>query len=236
VPIELVIFDCDGVLVDSEPLANGVFANHLNRLGLRYNADTAMLQFMGKSMKTCMAEVAQQLYDHRLPVPADFPNGFLANLQSETFAVLAEEVQAVDGVASAIAQIQTHGIKTCVASSGDHAKMQVTLGRTGLVHLFGDSIFSATQVTHGKPAPDLFLFAAAQMGVSQQHCLVVEDSPFGLLAAVSAGMRAVGYAARSNSDQLLSNPQLRQAFNSKQIRLVMQMHELPQHVLPLKAA
>ncbi len=225
--IQLVIFDCDGVLVDSEPLANAVFARHLNQLGLQYTGQSAMKQFMGKSLKTCMTEVAQQLKQQSLPIPTHFPAEFLDAMQKETFEVLAREVQAVSGVSDAIALLQAKGMKTCVASSGDHEKMNVTLSKTQLAPFFTNRIFSATQVAHGKPAPDLFLFAAKQMGVHPSDCLVVEDSPFGLMAAVAAGMKAVGYANLTDINYLLESAPVRHAYETGQVVVIKVMQELP---------
>jgi HAD superfamily hydrolase (TIGR01509 family) len=227
---QLVIFDCDGVLVNSEPLANAVFARHLNRLGLPYTGQSAMNQFMGKSLKTCLLEVAEQLKSHSLPIPADFPSAFEDAMQKDTFEVLAREVQAVAGVADAIRVIQSRGFKTCVASSGDHHKMTVTLGKTQLASLFTDRIFSATQVARGKPEPDLFLFAAKQMGVQPRDCLVVEDSPFGLMAAVAAGMKAVGYANLTDIHYLLAATPVAQAYEAGQVVVIKDMQELPNFV------
>jgi beta-phosphoglucomutase-like phosphatase (HAD superfamily) len=226
----LVIFDCDGVLVDSEPLANTVFARHLNRLGLSYTPEQAMQQFMGKSLTTCMQEVSQALHLAGLPQPDNFPAQFLDHLQRETFAVLSKQVEAVSGVRQAIETITAQGILTCVASSGDHDKMRVTLGKTNLEPLFAGRIYSATQVAKGKPAPDLFLLAAAQMGVAPEQCLVVEDSPFGLQAAVAANMQAIGYCALTGKERLLSEPTVGNAFAQKRIHLIDNMVHLPRLV------
>ncbi len=223
---QLVIFDCDGVLVDSEPLANAVFAQHLNALGLHYTAQSAMQQFMGKSLKTCMAEVATQLRDANLTIPAQFPHAFLEAMQADTFKVLAAQVQAVDGARDAIQALRQQDIKVCVASSGDHSKIQLTLGKTQLLSLFNQQIFSASQVSNGKPAPDLFLFAAAQMQVKPEHCLVVEDSPAGLQAAVAANMNAIGYAAATTPDFLLADARVAAAHRQGSVRLIQHMSEL----------
>lgn len=188
-PPLLVIFDCDGVLVDSEVISNPVFVAHLNRAGFAITLEEANRDLIGKSMASCIA-----LLTERFGKP--LPERFLDDLQVETFAALAERVEPVDGVIAALDRIEAAGIATCVASSGDHGKMQVTLGRTGLLPRFEGRIFSATDpgVERGKPFPDLFLHAAARLGMPAERCAVVEDSEPGTRAAVAAGMRALSYA------------------------------------------
>jgi len=186
-PPDLVIFDCDGVLVDSEVISNPLFVAHLNRAGFAITLEEANRDLIGRSMASCLALLAQ-----RFGKP--LPEGFLDDLQVETFAALAEQVEPVEGVTAAIGRIEAAGIATCVASSGEHAKMAVTLGRTGLLGRFEGRIFSATEVARGKPYPDLFLYAATRMGVAPAACAVVEDSEPGIRAAVAAGMRPLGYA------------------------------------------
>jgi HAD superfamily hydrolase (TIGR01509 family) len=215
----LVIFDCDGVLVDSEPIANAVFAGHLAKIGIKLTLEQTMARFMGRSLKSCMEDVAAELRQKKLPEPANFPVDFLNAMQVDTFAALQAQLQPVKGIASAIDSIEAQSIATCIASSGDHGKMKITLGKTGLLSRFEGRIFSATQVTKGKPAPDLFLFAAAQMGFSASQCVVVEDSPFGVEAAVAAGMRALAYCALMNFDEMLARPGVHDA------ALAMQVHE-----------
>ncbi|WP_416896352.1 MAG: HAD family hydrolase [Minwuia sp.] len=187
---ELVIFDCDGVLVDSEPPANRVFAAYLNEHGLALTVDEVMRTFVGLSLKSCV-EIALDRYGVRLP------DDFIPELRRRTEIVLAEEVQPVPHVRGAVGLL---ACATCVASSGEFGKMRLTLGRTGLLDLFEGRLNSATEVSRGKPAPDLFLLAAERMGVEPARCAVVEDSPFGIEAARAAGMRALGFCGGGHRD------------------------------------
>lgn len=190
----LVIFDCDGVLVDSEPLANTCFARALRREGLDWNVEETMRRLMGRSMKSCVEIVEGEL---GRALPADFVD----RLQADTMQAFRDApLKAVPGVVEAIDAIEAAGIATCVASSGSLDKMRVTLGITGLWSRFEGRIFSASQVPRGKPFPDLFLHAAIQMNEQPFDCTVVEDSLPGVQAARSAGMRALAYVGVTHSD------------------------------------
>ena len=195
---ELVIFDCDGVLVDSEPPANRVFAAYLNEHGLKMSVEEVMAAFVGLSLKSC-AEIALDRYGVRLP------DDFIPELRRRTEIVLADEVQPIAHVRAAV---ETMDCRVCVASSGEFSKMRLTLGRTGLLDLFEDRLNSATEVERGKPAPDLFLLAAERMGVEPARCAVIEDSPFGIQAARAAGMRALGFCGGGHRDLQRDAPML----------------------------
>jgi HAD superfamily hydrolase (TIGR01509 family) len=225
-PLSLVIFDCDGVLVDSEPIANAVFAEHLGTLGIHLTLEQTMARFMGRSMKSCMEDIAQELQLKKLPVPKNFPEAFLNVMQEDTFSKLALSVKSVAHIVDVIDSLEEIGIAFCIASSGDHAKMAVTLGKTGLLERFGNRIYSATQVARGKPAPDLFVFAAAQMGVDPACCIVIEDSPFGVQAAVAAGMRAMAYCALTPEHAIRSAKNVEKAIDAGRVRLFHSMKEL----------
>ena len=181
---ELVIFDCDGVLVDSERLAVKVDVEVFTRLCWVMTEAEVVERFVGLSDATIRraieAHIGRRLAD-------DWEQEF-QHLYRTAFAA---ELTAVDGVGEALDGITAH---TCVASSGSHEKMRFTLGLTGLLARFEGRMFSVTEVERGKPAPDLFLHAAARMGVVPSACAVVEDSRFGIEAAHAAGMRAFGYA------------------------------------------
>jgi HAD superfamily hydrolase (TIGR01509 family) len=192
--IQLVIFDCDGVLVDSETVANQQFAIALQTLGLPYTFEKTVASFMGRSLKSAFAQIELELGE---PLPL----GFAAKLDQDTFAAFEQSLQPVNGIFDALTIIQTH-YKTCVASSGDFKKMGVTLKKCALEPLFTGRIFSAVEVKNGKPAPDLFLYAAKKMGIAPEHCVVIEDSPFGVQAAKAAGMRVLGYSAMTPELQL----------------------------------
>jgi HAD superfamily hydrolase (TIGR01509 family) len=191
---ELLIFDCDGVLVDSEPSANRVFAEALAELGLTLTIPQMYAEFVGRPMSYCLQRVTQLL---GRPVPPEFEG----DLRRRTLAVFRKELRATRGIEEVLDRIR---IPMCVASSGDHDKMRATLGMTGLLPRFEGRLFSATQVAHGKPAPDVYLFAASQCGVEPSACAVIEDSPVGVQAGVAAGMRVLGYAGHGCAEPLSS--------------------------------
>jgi HAD superfamily hydrolase (TIGR01509 family) len=181
---ELVIFDCDGVLVDSEPIAARVFAGLLCEVGLPTTAEQADQRYRGRSMKSCLELVRQEL--------GSLPDAFEADLQERTFAEFRSALMPVAGVEGVLRGL---AVPFCVASSGSHAKMKLTLGLTGLLRWFEGKLFSATEVARGKPFPDLFLHAAERMGVDPARSVVVEDSAVGVRAARAAGMEVLGYAS-----------------------------------------
>lgn len=189
----LVIFDCDGVLVDSEPLANASFSRAVRELGLDWSVEETMRRMIGRSLKSCVEIVEAEL---GRPVPDDF----LPTMQARTYQSFRDApLQPVPGVMDAVRAVQRAGLATCVASSGTLEKMRFTLGLTGLWELFEGRLFSATEVPRGKPFPDLFLHAAIRMDVLD--CTVVEDSVPGVQAARSAGMRVLAYAGAPHSDR-----------------------------------
>ncbi|RKR92955.1 HAD superfamily hydrolase (TIGR01509 family)/HAD superfamily hydrolase (TIGR01549 family) [Micromonospora pisi] len=183
-PIELVIFDCDGVLVDSERIAVRVHVAVGANLGWPLTEADVVEQFIGRSSASIRELIAVHLGHD---VAATWTERFELAHRQEVDAGLT----AVEGITDALDAISQ---PTCVASSGTHEKMRRTLGRTGLYRRFEGRIFSATEVACGKPAPDLFLHAAANMGVPPAACVVVEDSLYGAQAARAAGMRCLGYA------------------------------------------
>ena len=194
--LELVIFDCDGVLVDSERIAVKVDVEVFRRLGLTVTEEEVLDRFVGRSDAAIASEIEAEL---GRPLPADWAEEFMP-LYREAYAA---ELQPVDGVATALDQIT---VPTCVASSGSHEKMRYTLGLTGLYERFAGRIFSVSEVPRGKPAPDLFLHAAAQMGVDPQDAAVVEDSRWGVEAARAAGMRVFAYAGGLTPADRLAGP------------------------------
>lgn len=183
-PIDLVIFDCDGVLVDSETLSVEIDRRVLADLGWPLTADDILHRFVGRTSEHFRAEVEAHL---GRPLSDDWEAPY-QHWYDEAFE---RELEAVAGVEAAIDAI---GVLTCVASNGPHQKIRTTLGLTGLLSRFEGRIFSADDVANGKPAPDLFLHAAAMLGVSPSRSIVVEDSRFGVAAARAAGMRVLGYA------------------------------------------
>jgi HAD superfamily hydrolase (TIGR01509 family) len=191
----LVIFDCDGVLVDSEPLSNTVFARALRREGLDWSVEETMRRLMGRSMKACV-EIVEGLLARQLP------EDFVHRMQADTLQAFRDApLQAVPGINEAIDAIEAEGIQTCIASSGGFDKMEVSLGVTGLWSRFEGRIFSSSQVKRGKPYPDLFLHAAIAMNEQPFDCVVVEDSVPGVQAAKAAGMRVLGYTGAPHTDR-----------------------------------
>jgi HAD superfamily hydrolase (TIGR01509 family) len=183
-PVQLVIFDCDGVLVDSERIGVRIDVQVLAALGWIMTEAEVVERLMGRTDAYMVSEIEAYL---GRPLPADWEAPY-QHLYRQAFDA---ELAPVPGVVDALDRIT---LTTCVASSGTHDRMRYTLGRTGLYDRFAGRIFSATEVAHGKPAPDLFLHAARQMRVAPEACVVVEDSRFGVEAARAAGMRALGYA------------------------------------------
>ena len=183
----LVIFDCDGVLVDSERLTVAVEARVLTELGWPLTAEQVVARWMGRTSAFQLGEV-----EARLGTAAMLE--YDARSSAEVHDAFERELRAVEGIEHLLEHLDSVGVPTCVASSGTHARMRRTLGLTGLHDHFHGRIFSATEVSHGKPAPDLFLHAAARMGVDPRGCVVVEDSVYGVRAGVAAGMTVYGYA------------------------------------------
>jgi HAD superfamily hydrolase (TIGR01509 family) len=183
----LVIFDCDGVLVDSERLTVGVEAEVLTELGWPMDAAEVVRRWMGRTSEAQLAEIAARLGED---AAAEFDRRTTTTVR----AAFDTDLEAVEGVVELVDALAGLGIATCVASSGTPSRMEFTLGVTGLWERFAGRIFSAVEVEHGKPAADLFLLAAERMGVVPCRCAVVEDSVPGVRAGVAAGMTVFGYA------------------------------------------
>jgi HAD superfamily hydrolase (TIGR01509 family) len=195
-PISLVIFDCDGVLVDTERIAVRIDVAVLAELGWKMSEAEVIERFMGKSDDAMTREIEAHT-GRKLPESWEAP---FRHLYREAFAA---ELTPVPGVVEALDAIT---LPTCVASSGTHEKIRYTLGLTGLYDRFAGRIFSVDDVRRGKPAPDLFLHAASRMGAAPERCAVVEDSPYGVQAARTAGMRAFGYAGGLSPWRALEGP------------------------------
>lgn len=193
----LVIFDCDGVLVDSEPIAARLTAEAVSELGWQMSAEIAKAEFLGDTFKNIIRRVEERI---GAPVPADWP----ARSQANLLAALERELEPVPGVVSAIEKLRAAGFTLAVGSQGTHDKMQLTLGVTGLLPFFEGRVFSATQVEHPKPAPDLFLLAARSLGFTPASSIVVEDSTRGVKAALAAGMRVLGYTASVGREAIVN--------------------------------
>jgi HAD superfamily hydrolase (TIGR01509 family) len=194
--VPMVIFDCDGVLVDSERLIQEVDLELIRGLGWPITRAEIFAEHLGRSEDAVIANIERRL-GHA--VPPGFPQEKAAAYET----VLRERLTAVPGVAEAIAVLRESGMRMCVASSAGHARIRLSLRLTGLQTLFAEEhIFSAEDVARGKPAPDLFLHAAARLSAPPRTCVVVEDSPSGVEAALAAGMRVIGYCALTPAELL----------------------------------
>ena len=186
--VDLVIFDCDGVLVDSEVISCRAHAETLTRHGYPITSEQVLERFLGRSMRQATIEVEAEL-------GRSLPHDFASQTYAEIFRLFAASLEATPHIGDALAQIAQ---PVCVASSGPPEKISASLNRTGLYDRFAPHIFSAVQVRHGKPAPDLFLFAAEQMQTAPERCLVIEDSVAGIAGAVAAGMPVLGFHGGSH--------------------------------------
>lgn len=182
----LVIFDCDGVLVDSEALNERVLKNVLTRYGVLLDSDLYRSKFQGLTN-----EAVADLVTKRWGV--ELPGEFGTDLVSEESRWMVSELKAVPGVVDVISSIVAAGKEVCVASNGPTAAIEDRLRFTGLISWFGGRLFSADQVARGKPYPDVFLFAAVELGYVPEDCVVIEDSEPGIKAGVAAGMRVLAY-------------------------------------------
>ena len=189
----LVIFDCDGVLVDSELITNRVFGQMLNELGIAISLEDIFERFVGRSMPQCLEILAKLL---GRPVPQHFVEEY----QTRSATALKSELKAVPDIETVLAAMR---VPYCVASSGTHEKMHTTLGITGLLPQFRGKMYSVTEVAQSKPFPDVFLHAARQQGVMPADCAVIEDTPTGVRAGVAAGMTVFGYCALTPKQRLI---------------------------------
>jgi HAD superfamily hydrolase (TIGR01509 family) len=187
--VSLVIFDCDGVLIDSEPIANEVFAQQLATVGITMTPDEVMRTFVGRSRDTCIAMAGER---RGAPLPEDFAHAWDEAFHDR----LEREVRPVEGIPELLRALP---VPYCVASNGEPRHMELGLRAAGLLPLFEGRMFSAKLVAHPKPAPDVYLHAAKAMGVAPARCAVVEDTPTGVRAGVAAGMRVFGYVGGPQS-------------------------------------
>ncbi|MFH8446955.1 HAD family hydrolase [Streptomyces sp. NPDC018026] len=193
---DLVIFDNDGVLVDSEPISNRLLAGYLTELGHPTSYEDSLRDYMGGAMHR-VHDLVLERTGQRLP--SDFDDVF----HGRVFAAFEQELEPVPGAVDVLEKLAADGVAYCVASSGSHERIRTGHRKTGLDRWFDDErIFSSQDVGRGKPAPDLFLHAAARMGVARERCAVVEDSPLGVRAAVSAGMDVYGFTAMTPAERL----------------------------------
>jgi len=190
----LIIFDCDGVLVDSERLSNQVFCKILNGYGLDLNLEDMFNIFVGNSMGQCINIITDMLGHSP-------PENFETTYRTQVAKAFKTDLKAVSGVEDILLHINK---PYCIASSGPHEKMQITLGVTGLSQYFTNNIFSTYDVKNAKPHPDVYLHAAKTMGFKPKECLVIEDSTLGIQAGKAAGMQVIAYAGSMPEEKLLN--------------------------------
>ncbi|KIU49547.1 MULTISPECIES: HAD family hydrolase [Bradyrhizobium] len=197
---DLVIFDCDGVLVDSEELSCRCLAEAMTRVGIDMSTERAMTLFLGRS--------SAALTDYCQAAGTPLPATFLPELAREVRKTFRAQLQPIAGVAAVLEQLR---VPHCVASSSDIERVKFSLELTGLAAHFGPHLYTSQMVRHGKPAPDLFLHAAAAMGAEPHHALVIEDSVSGVTAAKAAGMKVWGFVGGAHYRSADGNALLRQA-------------------------
>lgn len=193
-----IIFDCDGVLVDSEPIAGQVLVDMANEYGANIDLEYALKNFKGTSMQECYAQVAE-LATQRLP------DDFMPNFRERSFASFKKNIQPVEGVTEVVKSLE---IPFCVASSGPENKIRLNLELTGLLPHFEENIFSCFTIRKWKPDPAVFLWAADTKGFDPKECLVIEDSMSGVNAALNGGFDVYGYTAHDYHNELEGNATL----------------------------
>lgn len=210
----LVIFDCDGVLVDSEIISAKVSSDCLKEIGVELSADYFLETYRGKSVADCIVMITEELARvdswANLDAAEQAERGaqLWRHIQLQTLVACEKELEPVAGVMAVLDNLQEKQIPFCVASNGKHEKMRMTLAKTGIMPYVQGRVFSFEDVTRGKPAPDLFLHAAKTLNVPAAQAIVVEDSLTGIQAAVAAGMRPLGYCPPNSdgSDNVLLQP------------------------------
>ncbi|WP_417271085.1 HAD family hydrolase [Celeribacter sp.] len=196
---DLICFDCDGVLIASERLAAETTAECLAEFGVELTTDEVLATLLGKTAKDSAAYI-------RATFGVELPATYQELYTREVYQRFREQLQPVAGIAQVLEALR---LPSCVTSNSGHERLALTLGLTGLAAHFGPRVFSADDVAQGKPAPDLFYFAAQRMGVEAQNCLVIDDSPTGIAGAVAAGARAIGFTGGGHTtpdhaDQLMA--------------------------------
>ena len=195
---DLVIFDCDGVLVDSERITTIAFSKVLkDKCGLSIKFDDLLEIFMGQSSDNCL-QIIEEMLGHKPPTDLE------AHYQHAVTSALNESVKAIKGIGKAITALDERSIPYCVASGGSHEKMRATLSKSNLLQYFENKLFSTSDVAHGKPSPDVYLHAAKNMDCTEpSRCIVIEDSPLGVSGAIKAGMTVFGFADLFKKQRLL---------------------------------
>jgi HAD superfamily hydrolase (TIGR01509 family) len=193
--LRLVIFDCDGVLVNSEPIANRLVAASLAEAGWPITPAEAQSRFLGMALRDMVPVIEAQ-------IGRPLPEGWSRRLADAIYDALSTEAELIPGAAEALHAVTALGLPWRIASNSSHEEMAAKFGRTGLTHIVAGRIHSHRDVPRGKPAPDLFLAAAAAEGVPPDACIVIEDSIPGITGAVAAGMDCLGYAPHDDGAHL----------------------------------
>lgn len=188
---DLIIFDCDGVLVDSEPVSCAAFSAYLNSHDIPLSPDDIMARFVGWSLSSSKTALEADGWT--------LPDTFIDDVRDSNLKALAQGLDPIVGIAAALDNVQAMQIPMCVASSGQPIKISQSLRVTDLTDYFGDNVFSAQQVGRGKPDPALFLYAADQMGASPETTLVIEDSEVGVQAGIAANMTVFGFTGGAHT-------------------------------------
>jgi HAD superfamily hydrolase (TIGR01509 family) len=196
-PPKLIIFDCDGVLVDSEPITNRILAEDLTRHGLPIDTETCIELFVGGTIKGVFHEARRR--------GAALPEDWVDRIYEKMFAALAAEATEIPGIKPVLDRLDALGLRYCVASNGPMAKMRITLGKTGIWNRVSDRVFSAHEVGIAKPDPGLFLHAAGKLNTAPADCVVIEDSASGAKAASAAGMRCLGFTRDTPAERLIAH-------------------------------
>ena len=192
---KLVIFDCDGVLVDSEAIGNRFISEALTLAGIPISAEGALSKFLGGKLTQIKEDAEKQL-------GFSLPANWVDEIYKKQFSEFRKNLKSISGIEDVLDVLERINTPVCVGSNGPLNKMEVSLGVTKLKDRFLGRIFSADQVENPKPAPDLYLYCADQMGVLPQNCLVIEDSPRGASAGVAAGMSVFGYTGGGDNSAL----------------------------------
>jgi len=193
---KMVIFDCDGVLVETESITNKVLSTQFTAWGAPIAEEEVHTLFSGGTMKTAGAEAAAR--------GAVLPEGWMDTIYAQVFAGLRQGVMVFDGLFDLLDALDAAGVATAIASNGPMAKMEISLGPSGLWDRFGDRIYSGHVHGKPKPAPEMLWHAAERAGVSPADCVMIDDTTAGTRAADAAGMRAIGFAAASDADALIA--------------------------------
>ncbi|PIB26035.1 hypothetical protein BFP76_13780 [Amylibacter kogurei] len=191
---KLVIFDCDGVLVDSEPATIAVLSQNIARYGIHMSEAECTQTFLGRTMSVIQTTLRD--------MGAELPDDWVAQIYAEIYAKLADTVEEIPGIKLVLDDLVAKGIPFCVGSNGSREKMGITLGRTDLMRYFDGNIYSAHEIGVGKPDPTMYLTAALQFGVDPADCLVIEDSPSGAEAAKRAGMPCYGFIRETPRERM----------------------------------